>query len=250
MDKQRRRLRRIELRLTPPQIVLLWIKKSLSRTYEEIAFQCPHPRAAIAKSIINVVEESLKGEPETVVDGAILQARREAECLYMLVVEANGSVQRQAYESDREYAFLCASMIAGWGRAPSSKCEEALRKVTLAFVERILLLQGTICRLSEERFGGHPILFSDSVEKLRHELALADQALDHFNSLARTWNFAELSKDDIHRSLAPLIDQQVYRKTLLAEGTMLESLGEPAEFRSCFNRLAATYEKEESAAAD
>jgi hypothetical protein len=44
------------------------------------------PRAAIANSISWTVRNSLKGQTDAVVERAILQARQEADSLYMLIV--------------------------------------------------------------------------------------------------------------------------------------------------------------------
>ena len=49
---------------------------------------------------------ALKGHIETVIEKAILQARQEADLLYNIIVEVNGSVQNQYRERYREFAFL------------------------------------------------------------------------------------------------------------------------------------------------
>lgn len=109
MDKRRRRLMKIEVGLKPEQIVLLWMKKSLSRPFEEAALQCPPPREAVAKSVIRVVREALKSEPTTVVEQAIRQAQREADWLYMIVVQINYRVKTQLDSSQRECVSQCRS---------------------------------------------------------------------------------------------------------------------------------------------
>ena len=48
MDKLRR-LKTIELSLTPQQVVLLWMSKVLKGKYEDAARQSPPSRSAIAK---------------------------------------------------------------------------------------------------------------------------------------------------------------------------------------------------------
>jgi hypothetical protein len=75
--------------------------------------------------------------------------------------------------------------------------EERLRTITLAFVNRSLLLEATVYPISAERLGNHPILFSDSIEKLNEQLALVDEVLGHYNRLARQAHFAELTRDSI-----------------------------------------------------
>jgi hypothetical protein len=117
--------------------------------------------------------------------------------------------------------------------------EEPVRAITLAFVQNILLLEATVSRISAERFGSHPILFSDSIEKLNEQLALVDQVLRYYNRLAREAHFAELSRDSICNSLTPLVDQEFSHIVRLAKVTMLTTLGEKTEISATINELSA-----------
>jgi hypothetical protein len=270
MDKRRRRLTKIEVNLTPEQIVLLWMKKSLSRPLDDAALQCPPPREAIAKSVVRVVREALKGEPTTVVERAILQARREADWLYMIVVQINYRVKTQLDSSQRECAFLAGWLYTALQCSSFSLCSdgiletvgvlhralsipeellqtmrsdlptiswESLQKTTLAFLQSILLLEATLSRISAERFGGHPILFSDSMEKLNKQLALVDEVLGYYNLLAREAHFAELTRDSISDSLGPLVDRKMSDIVLVAKAEMLAQQGEKVELRAIFAEL-------------
>jgi len=270
MDKRRRRLTKIEVNLTPEQIVLLWMKKSLSRPLEEAALQCPPPREAIAKSVIRVVREALKNEPATVVERAILQARREADWLYMIIVQINYKVQTQLDSSQRECVFLVGWLCTALQCSSFSLCSdgiletlgilhralsipeevlqtmrsvfptiswEPLRKITSAFLQSILVLEATVSRISAERFGGHPILFSDSMEKLNKQLALVDELLGYYNLLAREAHFAELTRNSISDSMGPLVDRKMSDIVLVAKAEMLAQQGERLELRAIFAEL-------------
>lgn len=239
MKGQRQRLRTVELSLTPHEVVLLWMKNSLTGTYEEGALQSPRPRGAIANSIATIVRNSLKGEPDVVVERAILQARQEADGLYMIVVEVNARVHQQFFERMREHVFLCAYLLSVRRCPISSISEELLRRITLGFVNEILLLEGMVYRISAERFGGQAILFSDSVARLKEQVELADEALEIFNFLAREAQFRQLSKEEICESLVGEIDQQVSGMAHLAHTTMLAAFGEERGFRAA---LATKFE--------
>ena len=45
MNGYRRRIKEIEVRLTPSQVVLLWIKNAITGSCEEGAFRSPSPRS-------------------------------------------------------------------------------------------------------------------------------------------------------------------------------------------------------------
>lgn len=237
----RQRLKTIEVSLTPSEVVLFWMKNALPKSYEEGALGSPQPRSAIASSITRIVRAGLKGETDTVVERGILQARREADWLYMLVVEMNSKVQNQFFECRREYWFLFAYLVATMRSNVASVTEEELRTVTLLFVNPVLVLESTVRRISAERFGGHPILFSDSAAKLKEQTKLVDEALELFNVLATEAKFCLLSKEEIRDSLCSLIDQGTAQMILLARGVMLRTFGEDREFRESFNQLAASY---------
>ena len=82
------------------------MKNALKGTFENGGLQSPPPRSAIANSVARIVRNALKDQPEDVVERAVLQARQEADWLYNIVVDVNGSVQNQFIESNREVVFL------------------------------------------------------------------------------------------------------------------------------------------------
>jgi len=87
VQSQKRRLKTIELDLTPQQLVVLWLRNALQAgTFEEGARRTPPPRAAVANAVRNAVRNSMKGQEAFLVERAIVQARQEADCVYNLVV--------------------------------------------------------------------------------------------------------------------------------------------------------------------
>jgi hypothetical protein len=240
MNSRQRRLKAIEVTLTPEQVVLVWMSGALKGTYESGAFQSPPPRSAIANSIARIVTNALKGHTETVIEKAILQARQEADLLYNIIVEVNGSVQNQYLERYREFAFLLGFFSAVMRGCIAKHSEKSLRALTLFFVEKILVVEAAISEISVQRFRGQPLLFSDSAAKLKEQLDFAEKALELFNSLAREAKFLELNRDEISSRLRAEVDQQVLRSVLVARGEMLAVFGNEADLRTTFNQLVAT----------
>jgi hypothetical protein len=107
----------------------------------------------------------------------------------------------------------------------------------LEFLQSILVLEATVSRISAERFGGHPILFSDSMEKLNKQLALVDELLGYYNLLAREAHFAELTRNSISDSMGPLVDRKMSDIVLVAKAEMLAQQGEKVELRAIFAEL-------------
>jgi hypothetical protein len=221
MNNHPKRLKDIELSLTPSQRVFLWMQKALMGNYTDslLDFESPDPFVTIVDWVDNIVKTSSVGESETFVDRATIQARKEAYFLLLLVRQMNDMVLSQFPKSNREYVFLLAylaaidqstrlSVIAKATlgatttifRAASrtfpelqemvtmhralSIPEEVHRRITLKFVEEILCLEGTVSRISAEHFGGRPILYADSAARLTQQLQLVDQALELSNSIA------------------------------------------------------------------
>jgi hypothetical protein len=112
MKREDRRLKTIELSLTPSQVVLLWLKTAVTRTYEEGARQSPLPRSGIANSVERNVRDSLKGQSEEMIERAVLQARQEADLLYNLVVDLNVCIQSEFLAINREYALFLGNISA------------------------------------------------------------------------------------------------------------------------------------------
>jgi hypothetical protein len=62
--------------------------------------------------VLHTVQNSMKGQAEQLIERAVLQARREADLLYNLVVGANGEVIENRAQREREYMFLLGYLSA------------------------------------------------------------------------------------------------------------------------------------------
>jgi hypothetical protein len=274
MNNHPKRLKDIELSLTPSQRVFLWMQKALMGNYTDslLDFESPDPFVTIVDWVDNIVKTSSVGESETFVDRATIQARKEAYFLLLLVRQMNDMVLSQFPKSNREYVFLLAylaaidqstrlSVIAKATlgatttifRAASrtfpelqemvtmhralSIPEEAHRRITLKFVEEILCLEGTVSRISAEHFGGRPILYADSAARLTQQLQLVDQALELSNSIAARLRFPQLKKEQIRDDLSSRINEELSQLVLGVRGMTLEQRG----MEEVLKRLAADY---------
>lgn len=246
MKREDRRLETIELSLTPSQVVLLWLKTAVTHTYDEGARQEPLPRSAIANSVGRNVRDSLKDKSEEMIERAVLQARQEADLLYILVLDLNVWVQNDFIAINREYAFFLGNISALLHSGLFRVAEDNLKALTLYFVERIFVLEAAILRLSVERFGGQQVLFADSVLKLAEVVGFAEKAVDHFNFIAKETGCPALDKDEIRMSLHTEIDQQVARTTLIARSGMLSLFGETSDLRANYDQVIALERKDTS----
>ena len=233
MNNHSRRLKVIELTLTPRQFVFTWLRNAIKGRFGEANVKLPPPRMAIANCISKAVKNSLKGQPESVIEKAIFQARRDGDCLYLLATHVNIEVCDQYADCDRYHtlllAYLCAVLRSC---APGTAREEEVRLMTRAFVEPVLILDGAISQISAENFEGQPFLFLDSASRLKEQLEMVDQAVKVFNLVAECLNFTNLSVASIRESLRERVDQQASRWVDLAFLEMLAVQGDAAEFYS------------------
>jgi hypothetical protein len=71
MKSRPRRLRAIELSLTPQQVVVVWLRDAVrAGTFEEGARHSPPYRGAVANAVLRTVRNSMKGHPEALIEGA------------------------------------------------------------------------------------------------------------------------------------------------------------------------------------
>jgi len=134
-------------------------------------------------------------------------------------------------------------MFAAAIEACSGELELLARLATLSVVEPVLILDAAIHRISAERFGGHSILFTDSVVALKDQLGLVDKAVQVFNCLARHAKFAELDEAEVAERLEPRVSGQVLAWELVAQATTLALSGKREGYRAIFDRLAAVEPK-------
>jgi hypothetical protein len=113
MKNRQRRVRAIELSLTPQQVVMVWLRDAVQAgTFEEGSRHSPPYRGAIANEVFCSVRNALKGQPELQVERAVLQARREADLLFNLVVNVNLEMIESGKQRTREGTFLFGYLSA------------------------------------------------------------------------------------------------------------------------------------------
>jgi hypothetical protein len=82
----------------------------------------------------------MKGQPELLVERAVLQARRDADLLYNLVVRANGEVIENREQRERGCIFLLGYLSADMNGKVTKDRVEALRSAVLLFLESVIIL--------------------------------------------------------------------------------------------------------------
>jgi hypothetical protein len=239
VNNHQKRLKEIEVSLTPYQLVLLWMETATKGTFVGGAVQFPGPRSRIANSVAGIVRNELKAQPEDMIERAILQARQEADFLYMIVVEVNADALRQFCARSREYKFLLGYLHALIHSSVLSDSEMRLRKFTLSFVEQIFLLDGAISEIRSQRFGGRFRLFSDCAAMLKEQLEMATEVLEVFNIIAGGLHVPVLTKEQICEALREEMQQRVSLWEIEARAVTLDDFGTEAEFRDSLAQLSA-----------
>jgi hypothetical protein len=185
MNNRLRRVRAIELTLTPQQVVVVWLRNALQAgTLQDGARHSPPHRETVANTVYHTVQNSMKGQPEPLVERAILQARREADLLYHLSVNTNLAVIENWIQREREYIFLLGYLSAEMRGIPTRDRVQSLRQAFLMFIEPVIILDSAIAQVVEERLTGQPVLFRDCEVKLQKQLQMAETLSKHFNPLA------------------------------------------------------------------
>jgi hypothetical protein len=233
MNSRQRRVRSIELSLTPREVVFVWLRNAMQAgTFEEGARHLPL-RGAVANAVVRNVRESMKGEPEPLVERAILQASREADLLYLVVMNANMAVLAAWTERRREHVFLLGYLSAEInGRPTKYRVEQPLRLSVLAFLKSVILLDASISQLITERLSSQPVLFRDSAAKLAEQLEMATTLAIWFNMLAVAVDATEIDLEKLRNSLQSEVDRTISNWMNQACLEMLIPLGEMEETRS------------------
>jgi hypothetical protein len=235
-SNRQRRVRAIELTLTPQQLVLVWLRNAQRGTFEEGAQHSPPYRGAIANEVLRTVRNSLKGQPEPLQERAILQARREADSLYLLVGNANTAVLEGRVEREREYIILLACLSAEARANLTKQRVEMLRLLVLMFIKPVIVLDTAIAQLVAERLNGQPVLFRHSSVQLEEQLQMTQELSDHFNFLARAVGTAELNLEELRDSLQSIIDRQISIWVHLARAQSLSLFGTEKEVQAALEQ--------------
>jgi hypothetical protein len=116
MQSTQKRLRAIELSLTPQQVVVVWVRNALQAgTCEDAVRRTPLPRGAVANAVYSTVRNSMKGQDDSLIERAVLQARQEADSSRLQGREADASASQRTPEDRQD-------------RLPGTRCPVPTRK--------------------------------------------------------------------------------------------------------------------------
>ena len=238
MNNHQRRLKSVELSLTPQQVVLVWLRNAIQAgTFEDGARQTPEPRAQVANAVLLTVRNSMKGQSDLVIERAVLQARQEADLLYNLVVRANVAVLENVEQREREYFLSLGYIRAELGGTPIEGRIATLRFALLMFVESVVVLDATISRVVAEHMSGQPVLFRDCADNLLRQVEMAARLSGSFNCLGGRTAGVEINLEEIRDSLRAQIDEGVASWFNLARLEMLTAFGPDAERRTVLEQI-------------
>lgn len=233
MKSTQKRLRAIELSLTPQQIVVVWLRNALQAgTFEEGALCSPPYRGTVANAMYHTVRNSMKGQDDSLIERAVLQARQEADLLYNLVVTANMAIFESRAQREREYVLLLGYLGAEMRTAPTKERVENLRLAVLMFVETGIILDAAIVQVAGERLSGQPVLFRDSAVELAEQLQMATNLSTWFNELAVEVGAAEINLEELRNSLQSETDRKISIWVSLARVEMLSTFGKTDEMHA------------------
>ena len=238
MKSRRRRVKTIELTLTPQQVVVLWLRNALQAgTFEEGARRTPPPREAVGNAVRNTVRNSMKGQEASLVERAVLQARQEADMVYNLAVHANVKAFENGEQKEREYLLLLGYLSAEMHGKATKDLIQTLRLVVLRFLESVIILDTAIAQIVAERLNGQPVLFRDCSAKLEEQVQMAERASEYFNRLARSAGTAEIDLGELRKSLQPETDRQISIWVSLARLETLSAFGNLEDMHAAMDRL-------------
>jgi uncharacterized membrane protein YqgA involved in biofilm formation len=233
MTSRHRRVRAIELTLTPREVVLVWLRNALQAgPFVDGARLAPAPREAVSNAVLSAVQSGMKGQPELLVERAVLQARREADALYNLVVNMNVAVGDSLEQREREYSLLLGYLSAEvHGKTTKNRVED-LRRAVLMFVESVVVLDAAIAQVVAQRLDGQPALFRDCEAVLQEQLQMAETLSKLFNIVAGALNIPKINLDEFRNSLQSETDRRVTIWVRQARLQMLSSFGTPDELQA------------------
>jgi hypothetical protein len=251
MKSRQRRLKAIELTLTPKQVVVVWLRNALQAgTFEEGARHLPPYRGTVANAVYDTVRNSMKGQPDPLVERAILQARREADLLYNLVVVANVQVIETALQREREYTLLLGFLSAEIRGKASKDRVEILRLAFLMVIEPVFILDAAITQVAAERLIGQPVLFRDTAAKLEEQLKMVTDLTTWFNEAAVKVASAQIDLEEVRDNLQSEIDRQISTWVHFARTAALSLFGTEKETHAAMERGFLLFKSNSGEASD
>jgi hypothetical protein len=186
VKNQRKRLRTIELELTPEQIVFLWINNVLREgSYYDVWRCVPEPRTYIANAVSEAVSKSMRGSANTLVEQAIREARMKADFVYLLFLQPNTYI----YNSVAPMRVSLGLLASGIRILLSQEKQDAGHLTNFGWylrfmIEEALEFEEAVNRVRTEYFDGQNILFRETTNALEYRLYFLNQFVKSFNLLA------------------------------------------------------------------
>jgi hypothetical protein len=238
MNNHQRRLKTIELTLTPQQVVLVWLRNVVQAgTFDDGALHTPSPREAVANAVLLTVRDSMKGQADSLVERAVLQARQEADLLFNLIVDANVAVAQNDAQREREYFFLWGYLRAEMAGKATEERIRTLRSAVLMFVESVVVLDAAVSQIAADHLCSQPVLFRDCADKMHRQIEMAARLSGYFNCVAGKAAGAEIDLVTFRDSLRSQIDEEVASRFNLARLEMLSEFGPEAVMRTLLEQI-------------
>jgi hypothetical protein len=239
-----RRLRTIEVTLTPEQITLAWFREAQSAGGFYDAWRSfPEPRTYIANAVAEAVRETAKALPEALLKSAILEAQKRADFLYSLAIEVNVVILESEWWVANSFMLL-DGYIRTTAEARNEILIQELRTRLLPVVRKLLILDEAIAKLRTEYFCGQEMLFRESYSLLRDQVENVHKLVAGFNVVASTRSIAEIETKGLLCSLQTNIDQQVAKWIHIARLESLSVFGPEDSWRSLTDQIFPTFNSE------
>jgi len=238
MKGRKLRHKKIPLPQIPKHVVIAWLRKAVrAGTLEDAARSVPRPRAEVASAVSHAVRTSMRGQDEALIERAILGARRDADCLFRLVVNLNTEVIENELPRNRECLFLSGYVRAESNWKITKSRVERLHSTLLVFLESMVIFNAAIANVSSQYLNGHPALFPECRAQLEYQLQIAKTLTKHFNELAAEVDLPPINLTDLPKGLQADIERQVSSWINLAIVEMLDRFGDPDDVCSAMDRF-------------
>ena len=182
----------------------------------------------------------MKGYPQPVIEKAVLQARQEADSLYMLIVEVNVQIL-----TDVALSNVYSPLVIRHFRAAITQDTinvgfiRELRLSLVQIVEDLLVAEGSALQVTTEYLNGQEVLFSDTSDALAKQMQFAEELIDSFNSVARLVRVSLIDLETLRDSISSRVDQQVVSWRNTARLEMLATFGEGDSWRVAMGQTLA-----------
>lgn len=242
MSDKMRRLQSIELGLKPRQMALLWLRKARQAgDFEHAAHQSPPPRGVLANAVWDSVHKAMKGQPETLIEQVVRQARQEADHLYILAGDVNVSILESRNARKREALMVRAHFLTLLEAPIRENSMEHLRSALVTLIDEVVLTAEKTKRITAENFGGQDILFSDARLELEDQIDTMLRLCAAFNHLATRLRQPLLNFQRIREDLQPTIEKMVSAAVDIAWEDTLSHFGDEASRVSAMLEFSKKY---------